>query len=325
MKKLNDWRPSASNYTLIKRAAILYKIRSFFYNNNVMEVETPILSRFETTDIYIKSFQTNYIDFSKNKKIKLWLVTSPEYHMKRLLSSNIGSIYQISHSFRNEERGFYHNPEFSMLEWYQIDCDMHCMIKAVDVFLKHVLNYTISDKISYQEVFIKYLDIDPLSSKKNVLLKKFKELKIMNLIDSQNDSNKLLEILFMVGIEPYIGKTNPIFIYHFPQKQAALSSINIQDNRVCNRFEVFFKGIELGNGFEELTDSSEQRKRFEDDNKFHLKNSKKIRCIDNLFLNALSYGLPQCSGIAIGIDRLIMIALNAKTIDEVIAFPIERC
>lgn len=245
--------------------------------------------------------------------------------MKRLLSSNIGSIYQISHSFRNEERGVYHNPEFTILEWYLVNCDMYRMIKEVDAFLKHILKYTISEKISYQEIFIKYLDLDPLSSKKSILLKKIKKLKSTHLISDKDDTNEILEILFMIGIEPHIGKKNPIFIYHFPKAQSALSIINVQDNRICNRFEVFFKGIELGNGFEELTDSIEQKKRFEKDNRTLLKNKHRSRYIDYLFLDALLHGLPKCSGIAIGLDRLIMIALNTNTIEEVIAFPIERC
>ncbi|QTM69066.1 elongation factor P--(R)-beta-lysine ligase [Buchnera aphidicola (Hormaphis cornu)] len=325
MKK-NQWRSLVSRTNLIKRAKILTNIRTFFLEHDVLEVETPILSNFTVTDKHLSAFKTYYNSSITSKKIKLWLATSPEYHMKRLLASDIGSsIYQISHSFRNNERGRYHNPEFTILEWYSLNCDMHGMIKEVDVFLQKILMYEFSEKISYQKIFIRYLQIDPLSVTLSTLLKKFMELDSMHLINSKNNINELIEILFLIGIEPHIGKKNPIFIYNYPRDQAALATINHKDSRVSNRFEIFFKGIELGNGFEELSDSIEQKRRFQKDNDFRRKNNLSTHTIDCFFLEALSNGLPKCSGIAIGIDRLIMLALDAESINEVISFPIERC
>jgi lysyl-tRNA synthetase class 2 len=253
MKK--KWKPSASIKDLIKRSKIIANIRSFFLKKNVMEVETPTLSQSAVTDINLTSFETNYLSCKNDvKKIKLWLITSPEYHMKRLLSAGSGSIYQICHSFRNQEFGQYHNPEFTMLEWYQVSFSMEKMIEEIDSFFQKILNFDKSDKISYQKIFIKFLQIDPLSTNLSELFKCYKKFKLEHLTYLENDLNKLIEMLFTLQIQPFLGKEKPLFVYHFPLEQASLSAVNKEDNRVSERFEIFFKGIELGNGFYELTD-----------------------------------------------------------------------
>lgn len=324
MKK--TWKPSASIKDLVQRAKIIENIRLFFKKNKILEVETPILSQFTTTDANLTPFSTSYYSpYNDNSiKKKLWLATSPEYHMKRLLAAQSGSIYQICHSFRNKEFGRYHNPEFTMLEWYQIDCKMKIFMKEVDHFFQKILNFNKSDQISYQEIFIKYLDIDPLSANSIDILKVFKLLDLEHLISDEIDKNKLIETLFTVKIQPFLGEKNPLFVYHFPAEQASLAFVNENDSRVTERFEIFFKGIELGNGFYELTDYSEHKKRFKKDNKKRFKEHLSQRKIDNYFLNAIRYGLPSCSGIAIGLDRIIMIALKKKSIDQVISFSFNR-
>ncbi|QCI25197.1 elongation factor P--(R)-beta-lysine ligase [Buchnera aphidicola (Rhopalosiphum padi)] len=323
MKK--KWKPSASIKDLIKRSKIIANIRSFFLKKNVMEVETPTLSQSAVTDINLMPFETNYFSCNNDvKKTKLWLITSPEYHMKRLLSAGSGSIYQICHSFRNQEFGQYHNPEFTMLEWYQISFSMEKMIEEIDFFFQKILNFDKSDKISYQEIFIKFLQIDPLSTNLSELFECCKKFKLEHLTYLENDLNKLIEMLFTLQIQPFLGKEKPLFVYHFPLEQASLSAVNKEDNRVSERFEIFFKGIELGNGFYELTDYFEQKKRFIKDNKKRCDMNFPKQKIDEHFLNAMKNGLPFCSGVAIGLDRLIMIALNKKSIDQVMSFSFDR-
>ncbi|ALD15502.1 lysyl-tRNA synthetase [Buchnera aphidicola (Aphis glycines)] len=321
------WKPSASIKNLIKRAEIINDIRLFFLEKKILEVETPILSQSTVTDINLTPFETNYF-FSENtsNKLKLWLITSPEYHMKRLLAAKSGPIYQICHSFRNQEYGTHHNPEFTMLEWYQISCSMETFIKQIDLFLQKILKSKKSKKISYQEVFIKYLNIDPFSTNVSELHKISKKFNLQYLTELEKNLHILIEMLFTLVIEPLLAKEDqPIFIYHFPIEQASLAAQNYKDNRIAERFEIFFKGIEIGNGFYELTDYLEHKKRLINDNKNRQKMNLPIRKIDNNFLSAIKHGLPLCSGVAIGIDRLIMIALNKKSINEVISFSFDRC
>ncbi|ANZ22757.1 lysine--tRNA ligase [Buchnera aphidicola (Diuraphis noxia)] len=310
---------------LVKRSKIISNIRLFFLQKNIIEVETPILSSSSVTDVNLVSFKTYYSSCDQVQKLKLWLITSPEYHMKRLLSAKLGSIYQISHCFRNEEFGRYHNPEFTMLEWYQPFCSMKNFIKEIDKFLQIILNCNKSDKMSYQDVFIKFLNIDPLSTTLSELHQISKKLKLHYLTHIENDLNKLIQLLFTLEIEPKLGKKKPIFIYHFPVEQASLAAINSQDSRISERFEFFFKGIELGNGFYELIDVDEQKKRFIEDNKKRIAMNIPCQKIDSLFLDALSSGLPNCSGVAIGLDRLIMLMLNETRISKVISFSLNRC
>ncbi|QCI18526.1 elongation factor P--(R)-beta-lysine ligase [Buchnera aphidicola (Aphis nasturtii)] len=322
----NNWKPSASIKDLIKRAKIINNIRLFFLEKKILEVETPSLSKSTVTDINLTPFETNYLFLENNlNKLKLWLITSPEYHMKRLLAAKSGPIYQICHSFRNTEYGKRHNPEFTMLEWYQTSYSMHEFIDQIDLFFQKILQSKQAVKISYQEVFIKYLNIDPFSTDICELYKISKKFNLQHLTCFEKNLNTLIEILFTLVIEPLLGEYQPTFVYHFPIEQASLAAKNSKDDRISERFEIFFKGIEIGNGFYELTDYLENKKRLINDNKNRRKMNLPIRKIDNNFLNAINHGLPLCSGVAIGIDRLIMIALNKKSIYEVMSFAFDRC
>ncbi|QCI20700.1 elongation factor P--(R)-beta-lysine ligase [Buchnera aphidicola (Brachycaudus cardui)] len=325
MNQKNFWKPCAPIKNLIKRSKIISDIRLFFLERNIMEVETPILSRSTVTDVNLIPFKTNYFSLNHVDKLKLWLITSPEYHMKRLLAAESGPIYQICHSFRNKELGEYHNPEFTILEWYQPYYSMKKLIAEIDTLLQRILNYKKSDKISYQKIFIKSLQVDPLNTNLLELRQLSKQLKLDHLTDSENDLNKLIQLFFTLEIEPNLGKKKPLFVYHFPAEQASLAAINAKDSRISERFEFFFQGIELGNGFYELTDFNEQKNRFLQDNKRRQSMNLPVQKIDTYFLSALSYGLSPCAGVAIGLDRLIMLALNEKSISQVISFPLDRC
>ncbi|QCI21849.1 elongation factor P--(R)-beta-lysine ligase [Buchnera aphidicola (Hyadaphis tataricae)] len=325
MNKKMSWKPNASIKNLIARSKIISQIRLFFLQKNVMEVETPMLSKSTVTDVNLSPFQTDFLSLNQNDMLKLWLITSPEYHMKRLLASTSGPIYQICHCFRNQEVGRYHNPEFTMLEWYQPFFSMKKFIKEIDHFLQTIFDFHESEQMSYQDIFLKVFDIDPLCTNILELRTIFKKLKLDYLIHNEHHVNELIQTLFTLEIEPNLGKKKPIFIYHFPAEQACLANINSKDSRISERFEFFFKGIELGNGFYELTDVDEQKKRFMQDNKKRASMNLPVRKIDNLLLDALSSGLPYCSGVAIGLDRLMMLLLKEKNINEVISFAIDRC
>lgn len=320
----SNWPPCASIDTLKARSLFIMKIRQFFFDRNVLEVDTPSMSQACVTDIHLHSFTTRFIGPGFASGVPLYLVTSPEFHMKRLLAAGSGPIFQINKAFRNEEAGRYHNPEFTMLEWYRPDFDHHALMDEIECLLQELLNISDIEKISYQQIFIKTLGICPLKSTLKELKKVARKLDLSSISEQEQNKDTLLQLLFSMKIEPVIGQNKPIFVYHFPASQAALAKLCPQDNQVAARFELYFKGIELANGFYELDDANEQQHRFEQDNRKRKSEGLSEQPIDKNLIAALEHGLPDCAGVAIGIDRLLMIALNKTTIDEVIAFPIER-
>ncbi|HII3838975.1 TPA: elongation factor P--(R)-beta-lysine ligase [Pasteurella multocida] len=322
MFEQENWQPSASIENLLARAKIIAEIRRFFTDRGLLEVETPVLSEFGVTDVHLSTFNTTFISPTAEKSKALWLSTSPEYHMKRLLAAGSGPIFQLCHVFRNEEAGQRHNPEFTMLEWYRPHFDIYRLINEVDDLLQQILDCKPTESLSYQFVFQEYVGLDPLSAEKAELVAKAKQYHLQQA--EQEDRDTLLQFLFSTVVEPNIGKENPVAVYHFPATQAALAQISSEDHRVAERFEFYYKGLELANGFHELTDVNEQLHRFEQDNVQRQKMGLPQRQIDKRLLGALQAGVPNCSGIALGVDRLLMIALGANAIHEVMAFGIEN-
>ncbi|MBF7979592.1 MULTISPECIES: elongation factor P--(R)-beta-lysine ligase [Rahnella] len=324
MSETASWQPSAPVANLLKRAAILAEIRRFFADRGVLEVETPAMSQATVTDIHLVPFDTRFVGPGAADGMTLYLMTSPEYHMKRLLAAGSGPIYQMGRSFRNEEAGIHHNPEFTMLEWYRPRYDMYRLMNEVDDLLQQVLDCDTAETLSYQQAFTRHLGVDPLSADKTELREVAAKLDLSNIADTEEDRDTLLQLLFTMGVEPHIGRDKPTFVYHFPATQASLAEISTEDHRVAERFEVYYKGIELANGFRELTDGREQRQRFEQDNRKRAARGLPQHPIDNNLLDALEHGMPECSGVALGVDRLIMIALGASSLSEVLAFPVTR-
>ncbi|KAB8309893.1 MULTISPECIES: elongation factor P--(R)-beta-lysine ligase [Rahnella] len=324
MSETASWQPSAPVANLLKRAAILAEIRRFFSDRGVLEVETPAMSQATVTDIHLVPFDTRFVGPGAADGMTLYLMTSPEYHMKRLLAAGSGPIYQMGRSFRNEEAGIHHNPEFTMLEWYRPRYDMYRLMNEVDDLLQQVLDCDTAETLSYQQAFTRHLGVDPLSADKTELREVAAKLDLSNIADTEEDRDTLLQLLFTMGVEPHIGRDKPTFVYHFPATQASLAEISTEDHRVAERFEVYYKGIELANGFRELTDGREQRQRFEQDNRKRAARGLPQHPIDNNLLDALEHGMPECSGVALGVDRLIMIALGAGSLSEVLAFPVTR-
>lgn len=321
------WQPSSSINNLLKRAKIISQVRQFFADRCILEVETPTLSQYAVTDVHLSSFSTTFFkpgEFDEQLGRKMSLITSPEYHMKRLLAAGSGPIFQICKCFRNhEEVGRFHNPEFTMLEWYRIQYDMMQMINEVDDLLQTILDCEPAERVSYQKAFQRHLNIDPLEADHATLVKAINQLDIGINVDDY-DKDGLLQCLFTFGVEPHIGLEKPIAVYHFPASQAALAAISSEDHRVAGRFEFYYKGVELANGFKELTNSQEQRQRFEQNNLDRSKQNLPQQNIDIELLAAMESGLPDCAGVAIGLDRLITLALNSTTLDDVISFTFDR-
>ncbi|MDD1795846.1 elongation factor P--(R)-beta-lysine ligase [Enterovibrio sp. ZSDZ42] len=319
-----QWRPTSDIETLKARATLMRNIRQFFAERDVMEVDTPAMSQATVTDIHLHTFRTDFVGPGYAKGIPLYLMTSPEFHMKRLLAAGSGAIYQINKAFRNEEAGRHHNPEFTMLEWYRPGFDHHALMDEMDVLLQLVMRLGQAERMTYQDAFISVLGVCPLEGTMAQLKSAARTLGLSDIAEPEEDRDTLLQLLFSVGVEPDIGQTVPAFVYNFPASQAALAKVCSDDKRVAARFEVYFKGIELANGFYELDNADEQLARFEEDNRKRESMGLNAQPIDDHLIEAIRHGLPDCAGVALGIDRLIMLALGKSHIDDVIAFPVGR-
>ena len=322
MFEQEQWQPTASVKNLLTRAKLLAEIRRFFTDRGLLEVETPVLSEFGVTDVHLATFSTEFISPFGEQSKTLWLSTSPEYHMKRLLAAGSGPIFQIGKVFRNEEAGNRHNPEFTMLEWYRPHFDMYRLINEVDDLLQQILECPPAESMSYQFAFQQYVGLDPLSADLSELVEKAEKHQLMGAENESRDT--LLQFLFSTVVEPQIGQEAPVVVYHFPASQAALAQISSEDLRVAERFEFYYKGLELANGFHELSDAREQLRRFQQDNLQREKMGLPVRVIDTRLLAALQAGIPNCSGVALGVDRLLMIAMGTESIREVISFAIDN-
>jgi len=322
--RTNNWRPSASIEALRQRALVLQKIRQFFAVRDVLEVDTPALSHATVTDEHLHSFSTKFTHPFLPQAITLYLQTSPELAMKRLLCAGSGAIYQICKSFRNEEAGRFHNPEFTMLEWYRPGFDHLQLMTEIDELIQMVVGCDSAERVTYQDVFKQYLGYCPLTATLTDIKSLACQYGYAELAANENDKDTLLMLLFSQHVEPKIGQDRPCFVINFPASQAALARVSPTNPLVAERFELYFQGIELANGFHELTDGPEQLRRFEQDNVKRQLMGLEIMPIDHNFIAALDYGLPTCAGVALGIDRLLMLALKASGIDQVIAFENSR-
>ena len=321
---MQPWQPTTTHDARVARAELLRTIREFFYVRNVLEVDTPLLSNGTVTDEHLDAFDTQFNFASSGKPSKLYLQTSPEYAMKRLLCADSGSIYQVCKAFRHEGEGRWHNPEFTMLEWYRLGFDHFALMDEVDALLQETLNTASADKMTYQQAFQRCLNIDPLNADDEILLSAMQQHHIDIHAPQSLSYDSKLQLLFSYVIEPKIGIERPCFVYNFPASQAALAKLSSADERVAERFEVYYQGAELANGFHELSAAKEQRLRFETDNEKRKENGLPTKPIDENFLSALDAGLPACAGVALGVDRLLMLKTGASHIKEVINFNVSR-
>ena len=314
-----QWRPSANLRSLHKRAELLARLRQFFAERSVLEVETPLLCSSGITDPSIEPFILACGDAGRPR----FLQTSPEYAMKRLLAAHGEPIYQITKAFRDGEAGSRHNPEFSLLEWYRPRCDHHQLMAEVADLVQYCLAERPLQKYSYRLLFQQRLQLDPFNAPVAEL-----EAVARRHLDPgslSGDRDLWLDLLMSHVLEPQLGAGTICFVYDYPPSQAALARIvDAGDVRVGQRFELYVDGIELANGYCELADAQEQRARFERDNALRRSRGQSERPVDELLLAALAHGLPPCSGVALGIDRLLMLVMGVADIRQLLAFDWER-
>lgn len=309
--------PSCPASVMRERMHLYQEIRQFFNELQVNEVETPILSPYATTDVHIDSFVTDWSSES------LYLQTSPEFFMKRMLASGFGDCFQMAKVFRHEAKSRRHVPEFTMLEWYRVGFSMHELMDEMVDLVKTICpewRYLPIEMLTYQDVFAR-LGVDPHQDSLETLKQKITALSdyTPQLADERDE---WLDFLLVTQIEHTLGQNQLTFLTHYPASMAALAKKTTDDsgNIVAARFELYYQGIELANGFHELTDADEQEARFIADNDTRQGKGKPVLPYDTQLIGALRCGLPDCSGVAMGLDRLLMLKLGLNTIAEVLFF-----
>lgn len=315
-----DWRPGATLDILRARARLNADIRSFFAARGVLEVETPLLGTATATDLHLRSFAVG----------DRYLQTSPEVAMKRLLAAGSGPIYQLGKAFRAGDRGSRHNPEFTMLEWYRPGFSLAQLMVETEALLLatlgEALHFVSCERTSYRALFEARFALNPHAA--DVAMLRALVAAETSFGDAVAlDAPGCLDLLFSSCLEPALGRERPLFVSDFPALQAALSRVivNADGDRVAARCEVYVRGMELANGYDELLDAAEQRRRFAADNALRREHGLPEIPLDECFLAALAHGLPACSGIALGVDRLLMLRVGAASLDEVLAFSAGRC
>lgn len=299
----------------------------------MLEVDTPVLSHAASTDLQLHSFTTHYAGPDAADGAPLFLHTSPEFPMKRLLAAGSGPIYQIGKVFRNGECGRWHNPEFTLLEWYRPGFDHHALMDEVELLVTGLLDSGLkpaaSERVSYGALFLRHAGIDPHTAGAADLREYARARGVGDVPGlTLDERDAWLDLLLTHSVIPRMEPQRLYFVYDYPASQAALARIRPpspgQACALAERFELFINGIELANGFHELGDSAEQRRRFERDNARRQAQGLPTMPLDEPLLAALAHGMPPCAGVALGVDRLLMLATGAGAISETLAFPFAR-
>jgi lysyl-tRNA synthetase class 2 len=325
---MTSWQPTANLDMLKTRARLLTKLRAFFADKDIFEVQTPILSQAGNTDPSIETFVTQQHENSKHTIQPSFLNTSPEFAMKRLLAAGCGSIYQITSAFRQDEQGKRHNPEFTLLEWYRLDFDHHALMGEVNSLIRFVaedfFKLERSQFFSYQDAMKKFADVDPFNATNDELKAVTAKagIEVVGMDDAPRDS--WLDLLMSQVVEKNLPLNCPVFIYDYPASQAALAKIRNETPAVAERFELYINGMELANGFHELSNAEEQAERFKNEQLKRKELNLPGIPADSHLIEALKHGLPECAGVAIGLDRLLMVLSGAEHINEVLTFPFDR-
>ena len=331
-----DWRPGADIRVLRLRALLLARLREWFADADVLEVDTPVISAAGATDPALGSLATTVSDRS------FYLHTSPEFPMKRLLAAGSGDIYQVCKAFRDGEQGQRHNPEFTIVEWYRTGISVPKMMDEIEgligVLVSAAADSPVADvsgetlpaaiRTSYREFVRRHAGIDPFPDSESGLAATLRQrldaegIEIPASVASDRDA--LLDMLISMIVEPALDPRIPVFVYDYPASQASLARIRQGNPRVADRFELFWRGLELANGFRELTDAAEQRRRFDSDIAKRAKAGVSSPPVDENFLQALDSGLPDCTGVALGFDRLVMAITGLTEISNVMSFDLNR-
>lgn len=325
MSQDSGWQPTARMDALRERARLLAYLRQFFVDRDVLEVETPVLARHGVSDLHLDCIPAHPDAVSAFSGGTAYLQTSPEYHMKRLLAAGSGAIFQVFRAFRNGERGARHNPEFSLLEWYRPGFDDQQLMDEVGDLVCGWLDLPAPDRLSYRDAFMRHAGLDPLTAPLDALRTEASAHAGDPRFAADFDRDTCLDFLMSQVVEPSLQSVPAVFIHDYPASQAALARTRTVDGfALAHRFELYVQGLELCNGYWELTDAAEQRRRFDADNALRRRHGKPEMVPDEHLLSALEAGMPTCSGVALGLDRLLMCGLGTRNIEDVLSFPIER-
>ncbi len=314
-----DWRPTASFRRLRERARLVQRLRDFFTGRGFWEAETPLLGHAGATDLHIESMMTRCVA----DPAPLYLQTSPEYAMKRLLAAGSGPIFQICKAFRDEPPGRMHNPEFTLLEWYRPDTDHHALMDETDALIGDVLGLAAARRLRYGDVFSEFAGLDPFTVPTAVLREHACALHVRRSVATDLDRDACLGLIMSRCVQPALPR-EAVLIFDYPASQAALARVRASDPPVAERFELFVDGVELANGYHELTDPVEQRERFERDRTARRTRGLHVPDIDEALLGALASGMPESAGVALGVDRLVLLAAGAGVLEDVISFKVTR-
>jgi elongation factor P--(R)-beta-lysine ligase len=312
--QLQNFAPTASLIALQQRSDLLRRLREFFYEREFIEVETPLVDGEIIPELHIEPLRT---------QDGLFLQASPELHMKRLLAAGAKAIFQVTRSFRSGERGPLHNPEFTIVEWYRVGDDMRAGINLLDELVQTLLQARPAARTTYADAFQRTLGLCPHTATLSDL-SAAAEKACIAIPPGMEDANRdeWLNLLVATCIEPQLGAEGPEIIYHYPATQASLAKCVAADagNDVAERFELYYHGIELANGFHELTDAAELRRRFETVNAARAADGRRTLALPETLLAALEHGLPDCTGCALGLDRLAMLAFKAESMSQMMSF-----
>jgi lysyl-tRNA synthetase class 2 len=314
MRSELPWQPAAEPAVIRRRAQLYQDIRAFFATRDVLEVETPVLSSAMNPDPAIASFQV------QTRDAPLFLHTSPEFAMKRLLAAGLGSIWQLTKVFRAGEFGRKHNPEFSLLEWYRVGFSEQDLMAEVIALLEAVSQQSLPVvTMSYSAAFIEYADFDPLQ----ISLAELRQRTHARFAWDDPSFEVMLDLWMAEVIEPGFNPQQVTLLTHWPKAMAALSEID-PETQLARRFEVFWQGVELANGYFELTDPKQQQYRLEAQQAQRARSRQTVAPLDTHLQAAMAAGLPSCAGVALGVDRLLMLLCGVQDIRQVLAFPADR-
>lgn len=322
----NDFLPKANLEALRQRAEVLQRVRRFFDQRHFFEIETPLLSHDIVVDRYLHPIgisKHEVTGVSGDRDKMLWLQTSPEFGMKRVMAAGAEAIYQICKAFRQGESGDRHNPEFTMLEWYRCGDDMERGMDLLSEFIQEILGKPASRRMTYREAFQWFTDQDPYDSTIEELRDAASKKGVS--VDDQKAMNRdgWLNLILSQVVEPQLGLESPMIVYDWPESQAALANIRPGTPPVAERFEMYVDGVELANGYYELLDAEELANRNSINNQHRVRDGSHLLPEDSRLLDAMRYGLPSCVGVALGMDRLVMLAMGASSIRETLAFPLD--
>ena len=312
-----DFLPTAMLEILKRRAELLRAVRGFFDERGFTEVETPLLSHDTVVDRHLDPIPVTLFDDPRQPEQgeRLWLQTSPEFAMKRLLAAGLTAIYQITKAFRGgRERGPTHNPEFTIVEWYRVGDDYEAGMQLLSDLAEGVFQAGPAERVSYREAFARHAGFDPFAA----------EVPLAAGLPNDTERDLNLDVWLTSQVEPKLGQGRPTIVHDYPASQSALARIRPGKPPIAERFELYFRGLELANGYHELLDAAVLRERNRDNNQLRAGDGKYLLPEESRLLAAMDKGLPACAGCALGFDRLVMAATGAKRIEEVLTFPAER-